>query len=323
MEVSISEPSSGVVIALERTHVVVECRVSERIHRYPLSSIDSRNLVPGDLVQLAYEGDPATTPAHITDRCQRSSAYGRYDNRQKWRASVANLEVLAVVYASVPRPRAALLRYASLFAAAASQEVWLIGNKSDLEKSAEAEEIHAVWQASFARSFSVSCVTGAGMTELSEAMRNRRVALIGSTGVGKSSIVNMLYSDTRASVGELSNKRGTHTTSRNTLYAFGSGWVVDTPGFEAVDANDTDVETIALMFPDITEIARECRFRDCQHNTNNGCAVQAHVQSGALPLKRLEEFQTLLAQARKVRYTATNKMLSRLVFARSSSDGLI
>ena len=151
-----------------------------------------------------------------------------------------------------------------------------------------------------------SAVTGDGIDSLrAYASGNRTVALIGASGVGKSTLVNLLVGDevqATAAVRE-GDQRGRHTTTARELVLLpGGGVLVDTPGLRAVSLWDAD-EGFAQAFADIEALAARCRFRDCAHVSEPGCAVRAAVERGELDRDRLENYlrldQELDAAARR------------------------
>ena len=124
----------------------------------------------------------------------------------------------------------------------------------------------------------------------------RTGALLGSSGVGKSSIVNQLigYDLLRTRDVRVSDSRGRHaSTSRQLVMLPGGGVLIDTPGMRELQLWETN-EPVAGTFNDIDERAAGCRFRDCQHRTEPGCAVRAAVESGDIPATRLGSFHKLL-----------------------------
>jgi ribosome biogenesis GTPase len=130
------------------------------------------------------------------------------------------------------------------------------------------------------------------------------VALVGSSGVGKSTLVNTLAalsSETMQKTGSIRehDAKGRHTTTARSLHAIsGGGWVIDTPGIRTLYVSDV-TDGIDTLFAEITELAPLCRFRDCSHAHEPGCAVQAAVASGALPADRLERWRSLSAENRE------------------------
>ncbi|NEX47650.1 ribosome small subunit-dependent GTPase A [Pseudotabrizicola algicola] len=129
------------------------------------------------------------------------------------------------------------------------------------------------------------------------------VALVGSSGVGKSSLLNTLAAKTGAeaqltgSIRE-DDARGRHTTTARSLHRIvGGGWVIDTPGIRSLQVSDLSVG-LDVLFAEIAELAPACRFRDCTHAHEPGCAVQAAVAAGDLDPARLERWRKLMEENR-------------------------
>ncbi len=141
-----------------------------------------------------------------------------------------------------------------------------------------------------------SVVTGEGVPELARmAGKGRTVAFLGPSGAGKSSLVNALAGEEVCRTGEVRERdgRGRHVTvSRELVVLPGGGMVVDTPGLRAVALWDADAG-LALAFPEVERLAAACRFRDCSHADEPGCAVRAAVEAGELPARRLESYRRL------------------------------
>ena len=131
----------------------------------------------------------------------------------------------------------------------------------------------------------------------------RTIALVGSSGVGKSSLLNTL-SDKPPEAAQLtgsireSDARGRHTTTSRSLHPIvGGGWVIDTPGMRTLHVSDSALG-LERLFAEITELAPLCRFRDCTHAHEPGCAVQAAISAGKLDPARLERWRKLLEENR-------------------------
>ncbi|MBC7148518.1 MAG: ribosome small subunit-dependent GTPase A [Rhizobium sp.] len=129
------------------------------------------------------------------------------------------------------------------------------------------------------------------------------VALVGSSGVGKSTLVNTLAASEAGEVQKTGTIRehdaqGRHTTTARSLHAIaGGGWVIDTPGIRTLYVSDV-TDGIDTLFGDIADLAEKCRFRDCTHVHEPGCAVQAAVASGQLDADRLGRWRILMEESR-------------------------
>ncbi|MDP4032087.1 MAG: ribosome small subunit-dependent GTPase A [Pseudorhodobacter sp.] len=147
------------------------------------------------------------------------------------------------------------------------------------------------------------------------------VALVGSSGVGKSTLLNTLAGPDQASPQETGGVRagdakGRHTTTSRSLHTIASGgWVIDTPGMRSLHVSDV-AHGIETLFAEITELAPLCRFRDCSHAHEPGCAVQAAVASGALDPARLERWRKLHDENRDNTPVQTGARGNKSAFAR-------
>ena len=148
----------------------------------------------------------------------------------------------------------------------------------------------------------VSSVTGEGVDAVRALLAPGRTgAMVGPSGVGKSSLVNALSGDTIADTGEIreSDGRGRHTTTARELHLLpGGGLLVDTPGMRELSLYD-DSEGVDTAYADVTALAADCRFRDCQHRTEPGCAVAAAIEDGSLDPARYNAWRKLQAAAHR------------------------
>jgi ribosome biogenesis GTPase / thiamine phosphate phosphatase len=175
----------------------------------------------------------------------------------------------------------------------------LILNKADAcentcEKAAEMERV-----ALGTPVFVVSAKTGQGIEEFKPLLiPGKTIVMLGSSGVGKSTLTNRLLGESLQKVNDVraNDSRGRHTTTTRELFALSGGaLLIDTPGLRELQLWDAE-EGLAQAFADINLLAGQCRFNDCRHETEPGCAVQAAVQAGTLDLARLENHRKLLRE---------------------------
>jgi ribosome biogenesis GTPase len=171
-------------------------------------------------------------------------------------------------------------------------------------------------------------VTSALRAEGIDALRARiadgmTVALVGSSGAGKSTLVNALAGEARMATGAVRARdgRGRHVTTRRQLILLpGGGLLVDTPGMRELQlAGDDGLDAV---FADVAALAERCRYRDCQHDAEPGCAVKAAVASGELDADRLEHLRKLAREARafELRHDARKRRQAERVWGRLSDE---
>ena len=197
-----------------------------------------------------------------------------------------------------------LERYLTIARDSGSQPVVLL-NKADAceDTAARAREIAVV--AAGAPVHVLSAQRGEGLDALSQYLvPGLTLAAIGSSGVGKSTLINRLLGQETQSTQPVrgADRRGRHTTTHRELFLLpGGALIIDTPGMREVQIWAVD-DGLSATFDDVDALAAGCRFRDCQHDADQGCAVRAAVARGELPADRLASFHKL---AREVRHVAT------------------
>jgi ribosome biogenesis GTPase len=169
-------------------------------------------------------------------------------------------------------------------------------NKADLLAD-PLERAHEVWAvAPGVPVVAISATTGAGLDEVgAHLLPGRTAVLLGSSGVGKSTLLNALLGEARQAIGDVraGDSRGRHTTTHRELFRLpGGGLLIDTPGVRAIDVSGAG-EGVATTFEDIEALAGDCRFGDCRHASEPGCAVLAAVDDGRLEAGRLEAHRQL------------------------------
>jgi ribosome biogenesis GTPase len=138
--------------------------------------------------------------------------------------------------------------------------------------------------------------------ELAPLLVGQRSVLIGQSGMGKSTLINALLPDAAAKIGEISAslQTGRHTTTQTTLYPIdANSWVVDSPGMQEFGLAHLDAEHIASAFVELRPLLGKCRFRNCRHDSEPGCAVQEAVERGEIKPWRITLLRQLMADSQR------------------------
>ncbi len=216
----------------------------------------------------------------------------------------ANLDLVLVVMALSTVPNLNRLERFLALAWESGAEPVVVLTKADLARDAEQLAEDAAGAAPGASVLTVSALTGAGIEDLRRlAAPGRTLALLGQSGVGKSTLVNRLLDASVLTTAEVrEDGKGRHTTTHRELFALPTGGVlVDTPGLRGVQLWEVS-DGLDSAFADIDELARSCRFADCAHGAEPGCGVAAAVQDGRLTPRRVDSYRKL---AREVVWIAS------------------
>lgn len=260
---------------------------------------EGRPLVIGDRVGVAESADTWTIES-VEPRASELVRRGRGGRAPKVLA--ANLDrVFAVVALAEPPASHELIDRLLVMIEAGGMRPLLVLNKVDLPGAREtAFGLASLYRDLGYRTFVVSAVTREGLEELRAETRSGASALIGPSGVGKSSLLNALDPGLALRTGELSGKTGTgrHTTVSSRLLALeGGGYVADTPGFSEIALWGVGPGEVARCFPEFAAHAEACRFRGCTHVHEPGCGVRDALREGAIAESRYRSYCKIRAEA--------------------------
>lgn len=221
-----------------------------------------------------------------------------------YRPAVANIDQLVIIAAqATPVTDPFLIDRVIAIAEGRGCESIVCINKCDL---APGEDLARIYEQAGFPTLRVSAETGEGMDRLRELIAGKVSAFTGNSGVGKSSILNALEPGIALKTGGVSEKlgRGRHTTRHVELFRLSCGGIVaDTPGFSSFDVDKMELcrkEELAGRFREFTPYVDQCRFQDCAHVKEKGCAVLAAVKAGEIAKSRHESYVRLYEQAKQI-----------------------
>jgi ribosome biogenesis GTPase len=250
-------------------------------------------LVPGDIVEAAPQDDPEHLVVDAV--LPRSFALERRTSGGRLKTMAANINTLAIVAALTDPPiRLALIDRLIAFAVLHDLDPALILTKPDLVGEDAARAVVQIYERLGVAVLILQPKTGRGIAELRALIAARSAMLIGQSGVGKSSIFRALGGV--GPVGDLTRfGRGRQTTTSARLFQMGEGFLIDSPGIGEFTLDPMAATELAALFVEMREPAQHCRFSDCRHLSEPGCAVRAAVDAGEIAPSRYESYREILA----------------------------
>jgi ribosome biogenesis GTPase len=277
------------VVAAFGRHLLVRDAAGAELRARP--SGRRLSIVCGDRVRCERERSEVL----IVEVLPRSSLLARSNLRGESEPIVANITQLVVVIAPLPAADFFIVDRYLCAATAAGIAGTIAVNKSDLEDGAtDSDELAALASAGYAHCC-CSAKSGNGLDDLRRILAGQVSVLVGQSGVGKSSLVGALLPHAEVQTGELMREEeGRHTTTASRAYRLESGGsLIDSPGVRDFAPAIDQLDARTLGFPEISRLAPGCRFQDCLHMQEPGCAVIAAIESGAMLARRYESYRRL------------------------------
>jgi len=297
-----ADTRAGRIVAAHGRRVVVE---DESGRTWPCRLFGRRlDLVCGDRVRWVEE-DTEGAEGLVVEVLPRRSALSRIDLSGEPEQVVANLDQLVAVLAPVPAADFALCDRYLAAAEWAGLEAAVVLNKDDLPEAAS-PALHAELETYRRLGYPVTTTSkrrADGAEGLREVLAGRTSVLVGQSGVGKSSLINLLVPGVEAAVQEISRatEEGRHTTTAAASYHLpGGGELMDSPGVRDFSPPLPAPRDVASGFRELAALAVECRYPDCRHAGEPGCVVDARVAAGEVSARRLASYRQLLKLAGEI-----------------------
>ncbi len=286
----------GLVTAHFGTQVEVEADNGKRVRCHLRANLEGP--VTGDEV-IWCEGEPTGV---IVAQNERRSVLSRPDPYGKLKPVAANIDQIVVVIAPLPEPHANLIDRYLVAAETVNIEPVILLNKTDLladnpTLQRSIDQLLAIYPTLGYRILH-TCSLAGGLDELHSALRDHTSVFVGQSGVGKSSLVNALLPEADLRVGGLSENtsKGTHTTTTAQLFHLPSGGsLIDSPGIREFGLWHMSRQQVEQGFREFRPFLGHCKFRDCQHLQEPGCALMQALADGHISERRMDSYRHIVA----------------------------
>lgn len=280
----------------------LRCRIRGRLR---LKGVRTTNpVVVGDCVTCETDDNGDTTIIDIAPR--RNYVIRRASNLSKESHIIAANIDQALLMVSLQSPETPL-EFVDRFLVTCEAykiPVTILLSKLDLQDAGAVAEFRRIYEGAGYRVLEVSATTGAGLEEVRALLAGRCTLVSGNSGVGKSTLIRTIDPTLDIRTGEISEShhKGRHTTTFSTMYPLaGGGAVIDTPGIKGFGLIDIDDAELWHYFPELLRTAPGCRFYNCTHTHEPGCAVVEAVKRGEIALPRYESYLKMLDDDEKYR----------------------
>lgn len=227
------------------------------------------------------------------------------------RPAVANVDQAMIIFAiSRPEPNFNLLDRFIIQISQKDLPCIIVINKMDLADDDQRREIEEAYVACGCKVVFTSVSNREGVEEIRKLIKGKTTTVAGPSGVGKSSMINLLQSAVKMQTGVLSDKidRGKHTTRHSELIPIDEDtYILDTPGFSSLNLFDVSTDTLKDYYYEFEDYAAECRFLDCKHISEPDCGVKKAVESGEVSRLRYENYLTLYRECKEKENTDLTK----------------
>ncbi len=259
----------------------------------------SQGVVPGDKVLIAKLSDGTGV---VEEQLPRDSLLRR--------PAVANVTQVILTFAAAQPDLHPLLlnRFLVLAEWSGLKNILICVNKTDLYRGDRAAFLQLYEQAGY-RVLRVSAKENLGIAELRQVLSGETTVFAGPSGVGKSSLLNALDANLSLATGQVSDKikRGRHTTRVAELLPYEQGFIVDTPGFSAMELGEIPLAELANFFPEFRPYLGQCRFAPCSHTHEPDCGIKEALAAGKISNERYEAYQAIYKEIQEAQQMKRKK----------------
>lgn len=221
------------------------------------------------------------------------------------RPAVANIDQALVIFAArEPKPNLSLLDRFLVIMEKQDVPVIICFNKQDLCDEEEVGRLKEIYEACGYPVVLASAKQGEGIEEIKSLLRGKTTTVAGPSGVGKSSLTNLLQNEVQMETGEISKKlgRGRHTTRHSQIIQIEKDtWIYDTPGFTSFYVEEIEKEELRFYFREFSKYEGTCRFQGCTHTHEPGCMVKNALEEGKISKERYENYLELYGELKEKR----------------------
>lgn len=269
---------------------LVEC------HAKGIFRKEGKKPLVGDYVEFVYTEEEEKRGS-IVSICERKN--------ELLRPNVANADQALVLFAAAkPEPNLNLLDRFLMLMEQNGVETLICFNKQDLVTMEQEKRLREIYEKSGYPLLFLSAKEDSGVEALKSYLHGKTTVLAGPSGVGKSTLCNLIYPQARMETGGISRKiaRGKHTTRHSELFYIGEEtYLVDTPGFTSLILPEVEKEEISSLYRELRPLNEECRFRGCAHINEPGCAVKEALAKGEISTERYENYKLFYEEAKNRR----------------------
>lgn len=295
-ESSLLEPEQGIVISRFGQQVDVADQDFATIRCFIRKSMQVP--VVGD--RAIFRRQEGLETGVLVELEERRSLLKRPTPHHGIKPVVANVDFIGLLLAPELGFSEMMLDRYLVAAQASDLPVWIIFNKWDLldsEQQAQIDQRLSVYQELDYPVYRISAKTGLGVEQLKEDFLGKKLLLAGQSGVGKSTLIQFLFPDSQIATGEISENSGLgkHTTTASRLYKLDHNtYLVDSPGVREFGLWHLEANDVQQGFVEIAQLGERCKFRDCKHLNEPGCAVLAAHENHQIANTRLQNYQHLI-----------------------------